>query len=42
MGEESEPIGERDIVKLVIIIIIVQTIILTALGIVFRKMFFVR
>jgi hypothetical protein len=40
MGEESEPIGERDIVKLVLII--VQTIILTALGIVFRKMFFVR
>jgi hypothetical protein len=31
MGEESEPIGERDIVKLVLIII-VQTIILTALG----------
>lgn len=41
MGEESEPIGERDIVKL-LLIIIVQTIILTALGIVFRKMFFVR
>ena len=41
MGEESESIGERDIVKLVLIII-VQTIILTALGIVFRKMFFVR
>jgi hypothetical protein len=40
MGEESEPIGERDIVKLVLII--VQTIILTALGIVFRKMFFFR
>jgi hypothetical protein len=40
MGEKSEPIGERDIVKLVLII--VQTIILTALGIVFRKMFFVR
>ena len=41
MGEESEPIGERDIVKLILIIIF-QTIILTALGIVFMEMFFVR
>ena len=41
MGEESEPIGERDIVKLILIIVF-QTIILTALGIVFMEMFFVR
>lgn len=41
MGEESQPLGQRDIVKLILIIVF-QTIILTALGIVFRKMFFVR